>query len=386
MQDTTVYQRKGRKKWYLAYWCPVRMKRVWEVTPWSVDQPSGYKNALRLAAEKSRDAINMRDVAKRELFEAWVVKFLKDVYRSADQSRTLQRYLGAWDWIRVFIAENKIFHPRTVTYNHVLKFVEWRSNQRRHCKKLITRNTALLDVRVWSLIMREAMRREFADKNPCERLGLRRDPSKEKPAFTNEHLQIVLGHLAVKEGKLPVTERWMTNSFLIALYCACRLRATAIPMADVNLAANEVTIRDKGRNGVRKVRTIRIHPAVRPLFDELHAAGATETCTLPRMASKIWHSFFKIEHPELKAFTFHCTRVTTITRFAQAGVPEPQARAYVGHGRGKVHEIYQRLRAEDLTQCQKALDFGAPASSPPPPPNLRLLSDDAPEKGQNRCA
>jgi integrase len=80
------------------------------------------------------------------------------------------------------------------------------------------------------------------------------------------------------------------------------------------------------------------------------------------MVTKEWHWFLKGRAERgwqgvCPHATFHCTRVTVITRMARAGVPIQQAMAYVGHADQTVHRIYQRLQADDLTKCTEALRF-----------------------------
>ena len=45
-------------------------------------------------------------------------------------------------------------------------------------------NSALLDIRIWRLIMFEAIAREFASVNPCSKLGITADRPKEKQEIT----------------------------------------------------------------------------------------------------------------------------------------------------------------------------------------------------------
>lgn len=53
--------------------------------------------------------------------------------------------------------------------------------------------------------------------------------------------------------------------------------------------------------------------------------------------------------------SFHCTRVTVVTRLARAGVPLAQAMAFVGHSSSLVHRLYTRLRPADLSLATDAL-------------------------------
>ncbi len=357
--DTSVYQRTGRPCWYISYWDPATMKRKHATTRYRIDDPSSHKLALRLAMEKAQASAAFRAAAPAEVWSSWVERYLADRYRG--QPKTLQRYSSAWDWWRVYLQELKLDHPAAVRYKHVLGFIDWRSRQRRHCGKLVTRNTALTDLKVFGLIFREAVRRGFAPTNVVERLGLRRDPPAEKPEITDAEANLIRQLLVAREGGLPLQDRWMTITFEIALHHGCRLSETQVPMSAIDLQRGTIRFSAKGKNGVAKVYSNQIHPAIRPLLEKLKETGASITCRHPQMASKEWHLLLK-GHPDLKHLCFHSTRVTVITRLARAGVPIQQAMAYVGHASQTVHRIYTRLKAEDLTLCSAALAY-PPTSS-----------------------
>jgi len=51
---------------------------------------------------------------------------------------------------------------------------------------------------------------------------------------------------------------------------------------------------------------------------------------------------------DLPHLSFHCTRVTVVTRIARKGYCMAQAKAYVGHASDTVHAIYQRLTPPDV--------------------------------------
>lgn len=349
MSDTSVYARQGSPKWYVSYWCRKRLKRVHEATPWRVDDPSGRKAAMRFAAAKSAEAAAFRGTLKHEVWGAWVEKYLENRYRASPKTHT--RMGNAWDWLRVWLDHKEIAVPAALTYHHVIAYPEWRALQKRNCGKSVCRNTALLELKVLSLIMREAIRRGFATANPCERLGMRRDAPKQKPEMTDAEIATIRAALLVREGALTIDQRWMSVAFEIAVHQGCRLSETQVPLTAVTDSTIQFVA--KGRNGRPHVFTTTLHPGLRGLMAELRAAGATTTCALPRMASKVWHDFFL--EVGLGHLCFHCTRVTVITRLARAGVPIQQAMRFVGHASEAVHQIYQRLKTEDLSACVSAL-------------------------------
>jgi integrase len=78
---------------------------------------------------------------------------------------------------------------------------------------------------------------------------------------------------------------------------------------------------------------------------------------MPENFSKKWKVFFK--KCGFANLSFHCTRVTCVTRLARAGVDLRIAMDYIGHSSTLVHRIYQRLKPADHGAAIRAL-----ASSP----------------------
>lgn len=351
-RDASVYPRARSPYFWCSFWCPVALRRRHVSTGFRVDDPQGRKKALRFAQERSEEARAGRGAEKSERWGLWVEAWLREAYR--EQPRTLQRYLGAWDWLRVFLDEAKIAGPRGLTYNDVIAFVRWREGRVRNNGRNISRNTALCDVRVLSLIMREAARRGFVAANPAAQLGLRRVPPREKPEMTAEEIRRIERALEKREGHLPWKERWMSVSFAIAIRQGCRLRETMVDLRDVDERRGTIAFRAKGRGGgVAHVFTTSLHPELRGLFARLREEGAVRACEVPVMGSKVWHDFFR--EIGLGHLCFHCSRVTVITRLAREGVPIQQAMRFVGHASEAVHRIYQRLQTDDLGDCLRAV-------------------------------
>lgn len=355
MNAVSVYQRAGRTTWYVQYWCGKRQRRVNESSGFRLDDPQGKRKARNYALEHAAAGAIIRATAPHERWDAWVAAWIVDAYRA--RPRTQQRYLGAWSFLGAFLAEARIPIPRLLSYAHVLSFIEWRTSQAKASGRTPSRNTALLDVRVLSQVMREAMRRGFASSNPADRIGISKDAAREKPELTDAEIATIRADLA-----RPETPAWMRASFEIALHQGCRLRETSVDLRDVDVDRDTITFRAKGG----KVFATRLHPGLRPLMVSLKQARAPRTCDIPRMASLQWRRLF--DRLRLPHLCFHCLRVTCVTRMARAGVPVQQTMAYVGHASEIVHRVYQRLRAPDLTACVNALQFAPPPESKPAPP------------------
>lgn len=361
----------------MSYICPKSGKRLCKATRWRIDDPAGYKHALKFAADRSKDSRAMRASAKKEGWIMWVTDYLSERYRK--KPKTLTRYLNAWDWLRVYLEEKGIHHPEALDYVAARQYIPWRTQLRRHCGKVITFNTAMTELKIMGVIMGEALRRGYCGTNPCLRMGLKREDPAEKPEMTDEEIALIRQLVAEKESELKLPDRWMTTSFEIAIHHGCRLSETSMAMSAVDLVRQ--TLRFNAKGG--KVFTVRIHPGLLPHIQALKKAGATHTCRLPQMASKEWHTLLK-GRDELTHLCFHCTRVTVITRLARAGVPIQQAMAYVGHSSQAVHRIYQRLKADDLSLCTQALAFGMPAQGQHNAGHSSALAGGTGEKPQSQ--
>ena len=378
----SVYARKGSPFWWISYWHPKKQKRVHEATPYRLDAPQGKRKALDLADEKSKRARADKAETGKDRWECWVEVFIADHYPPATRKKTYDRMRGAWRQWREFLREAQVQVPRALNYNVVLEFVKWRSSQIKPSSgKKVSKNTALCDVRLMAVVMDEARRRGFADANPCDRLGIAKDPAKEKREFTDAEIDQI-------RSELKSRPEWMRVAFEIAIFQGCRLSETAMPLSQIDLDRRTIMFVAKGRGGKKHIFTTRLHDGLRPLIEDLIRRGRSTTCDMPAMASKEFHFFFK--EIGLKDACFHCTRVTVITRLARAGVPISIAMAYVGHASETIHRIYQKLQPADAASAAAAIVPGTqpvssrkaeatttldtavtaiqPGSVPPPPP------------------
>lgn len=350
MKYASVYKRDGSPRFSISYWSPKKQKRIHETTPFLIADPQGKRKALGLANERGKEAAADKSVKGTERWEKWAEGFLRERYKA--RPKTLARMLGAWKQWHTFLSEEQIRVPRGLDYNAVLRFIEWRRALKKPSGRFVTKNTALCDVRAMSVVMREAMRRNFAETNHCEKLGITKDPAKKKPEMTD-------GEIARIREALRTRPEWMRVSFEIAIHQGCRLSETSAPLSAIDFERNTITFAAKGRRGEKHIFTTQLHPALWPLLETLAQRKLELTCELPRMAAKEWHMFFR--EIKLDHLCFHCTRVTVITRMARAGVPISQAMAFVGHASETIHHIYQRLATSDLGRAVAAVSYGGDA-------------------------
>jgi hypothetical protein len=223
----------------------------------------------------------------------------------------------------------------------------------------LSRNTAILELKILSLIMGEAVRMGYADANPLTSIKIRRDKPAKKPELTDEDIA------EIRHALLDEPE-WMQISFEISFNTACQLRETRIPLSQFqNLdVAADVRRRTGGKprelaslrrrlprsarvlkspplscidfreskitfpspkGGEERAFSIPMPTAIRPLLERLANEKRHYTVEFPFQPSQRWQQFFmKVKKPHL---CFHCLRVTFVNRLRRGGVPREIAEA-----------------------------------------------------------
>lgn len=349
MSDISVYPRNKSPFYYISYTCPKRLKRVHEATPFRLDDPKGERKAYLLAAEKGEGATIMMSGAKVERFDVWVLPWLELQYRNSPKTKL--RYKGAWlKWRDFLRQEAKVDVPRALSYEHVRRFHEWRTSQVKPSGRIVSTNTALCDIKTMQAIMSEAIRRGFADDNPCKRIGINKDPARKAHRLTPEELALIEEKLPLWIAEKPEERSWMMTAYTIARYQGCRLRETRLNLkSQVDLRARQITFIAKGSNGKPHVFPTMMHEKVRPLLESLVAKKQAYSLEFPVCPSVYWRKFF--DSVGLTNAWFHCLRSTVATELAVGGAPISLAMRYMGHAKEAIHQAYQDINARDLTVC-----------------------------------
>lgn len=343
----SIYTREGSRFYWVKYRDPVTRKIKRESTKFLVISKDGKLGALREAAAHSFRELETPRSSEHELWQAWVPAFLNDRYK--DSPKTLSRANNAWAAILAFLTEKKLVNPRMVDYAAVNGYLPWRAGKTG--LRVVKHNTAVLEIKFFSVILREAVRRGFTVANACRELEVARVPAKRKEEITDEDQKII-------EAALKDAPRWMGEHWLFLMRMGARCSEAFTPLSEID--EHEGTIRMKIKGG--GYHTAPLHEDLVPLVALARKEKRKRLIEPPEYAPKRWHTFLKKlrdkSRPEeirlSREYSLHCTRVTVITRLLRKGYTPAQVCAYVGHSED-VNVIYRRLRPSDVRQLGAAL-------------------------------
>ena len=265
----------------------------------------------------------------------WVPGWINHHYTN---EQTVIRVRNAWAHLSGFFKTKKILHPEEVTYGICHEYMKWRTNAaacKEEKRRLGNWNTALTELRFLGTIMQEALSQGWILGNPCARLRLGRKNVKEKRPVSREEQERI-------EKELPNKPQWMQDSWLVGIKQGCRISEVKVPMSLLPHGTKVIPFKIKGG----RFHNAPLHKDLLPLIERRREEGATLLVDLPANASRDWNKWLtELGYEDL---SFHCLRVTVITRFAQADVTAEKAMQYVGHCSEMVHAIYRKLRPKDV--------------------------------------
>lgn len=204
-----------------------------------------------------------------------------------------------------------------------------------------------MELRLFAMLMGEAVRLGHADANPQMSLKVRQDKPAKKPELTAAEISEI-------RETVKTEKEWIRTAFEISLHRGCRLRETRIPLDCIDFAENKITF-SSPKGGEARAFSVPMPTALRPLFESLRDVGKTFTLEFPSQPSHRLREFFiKIKKPHM---CFHFLRVTYVNRLRRAGVPREAAMRLMNHSSQLVHQIYQREKVEDVVKWRDAVQF-----------------------------
>lgn len=337
----SFYPRNGSPYYWLRYQRP---DGTWadKSSKVRIDNNGSRRKIKQVVAEHTMRELGTDRTGQSNRFDVWVPGFLGEQYKNP---KTLARYTNAWSAVSTYLEHINVISPVQITYQLCRAYPHFRTNPPPDVMRPRTFNTALTELKVLSAILQEAVRRGYINANPCLKLGYKRTPPKQKPEITIDEQRKI-------ETALKNQDDWMKQSWLVAMRQGCRISETAVPLRNVDLHTKTISFLGKGD----RIHTAPLHDDLVPLMIAAQKNKRDRLVDLPKHAAKKWHQFFRrIGLPHL---SFHCTRVTVVTRLARQGHAIAQTKAYVGHASDTVHAIYQRLTPADVRH------LGAVLSSP----------------------
>jgi hypothetical protein len=261
------------------------------------------------------------------------------------RTSTPERYRVRWQFLQQWLRESEIAGPRNVTRELCLNYPAWRAQ--RHGR----RNVAIDDLKLLAMALDEAIQREYCDRNPARKLGLKRDPRQEKRPWTPEELDLVDRTLAEREPY-----GWMRCTYLLGRYQSMRLRGCQVPLDCIDLQAGVIRYSAnimKGRRELIQPIDLRLQPLLTDIVAHRLSAGHMTLCDVPQMASVDWHNF--LWSLGITGISHHSLRVTWISEAARKGIPESMAMRFSGHSSTLVHRLYAKFSPSDLAEVLKRL-------------------------------
>jgi integrase len=337
----SLYKKKRSPFWYMEWRDPKNGQSLNRSTKLRCQSVEQTRRARQLCAQRTADELEAPAAgANGSENWKWVDGFLRMDYTPP----TLTRYREAWLAFSTFLMELHITAPRQLQREEAAEYVAWRMEPPKDCGvRAACKNTALLDLKVVSRIMREAVARKLAPANPFLQLGFKKDQVKSRVDILPNELEMI--ELALKK----VTDEAMLISWAIAMKHGRRISETSLPLKDVDLKVGTITFRNKGG----KARTKLLHPDLVPMMRKFKGEGRERTFDLPPNFSKKWAKFF--DDIGLPHITFHSTRVRVATKLMEEGVDLRIAMDYVDHSSVLMHKIYLRQRPEHHQAAVEAL-------------------------------
>jgi len=344
----SIYVKQG--KYWLKYLDPIEGR--WKDKPTPLRFPADARKARQLKLETTAGELKHKThkVRYEERWNAWVPDYLRSRYASG---KTYDRYSNSWTHLGGFLEEKGITVPAAWKAEHNAQYVTWKEDQG------YSREVAIWDLGALAMLMNEAKRREFISAHKVSKSRIKRGDKAEKPALTDTQIAVLRTALAeaVADPRNVTSKNSWANlslAFEIALHTGCRLAETSIPFNRINLERETITFLPKGGKDAMFTAPI-IFPTFKiwliAIMDQRRRDDHSTTCDISSAASRDFGRLCRklgLKGPNGEKVTFHCLRVTFVTRAFEAGLSGEIVRKLVNHSDVIVNRLYQRFSIEGL--------------------------------------
>lgn len=285
------------------------------------------RRAQRMAEEASK--AEAQAGPQEGAFVEWAGRYLETHFGNA---RSKKRYLLAWSRCMEFARTRNVRHPADVRYGHAQEFMEWRKEQG------ASHNTARLELKLWSFVMQEALRRELCTKNGLALAKVPRVASKPKKELSPEDFAAARAAFA---GRAP----WMLTVFEVCAHLGCRFNEAEFGREDVDFEQGIIWLNDSKRKegDPRKRYAVPMPEGLARHLEEVFEKRDRTSGRLTGDQNRVFNSILKAA----TGATSHSLRVSFVTRCHRAGLSESQAMRLVNHSTRLVHAVYSKLNLSD---------------------------------------
>ncbi|MEA3212272.1 MAG: hypothetical protein QOE70_5329 [Chthoniobacter sp.] len=321
-----------------------------KATEYRKDNIGDRRQAKLLAERLSVEERARRAATGNETWDDWVDNWMITRYGNR-KTTTLGLYKRYWKYLRRWMAAEQIHAPAQVSFQTVLDYKAHRE------KAGVSINSIIHELKFLGVIMNEAVRR-FGGTNPCQKFGFERVPTKGKEPWKDVEVAKVAAAISTQND-------FIQASFILGYYQAARLRQCEVPLRDIDLKRRRITYwrslsgrpLTKGDKPFTQPLAKAAIPALTDLIARRRAAGHLSLCDVPMLPSLEWRRFLD-SLGDLRHLSHHGLRTTWITHAAlsRKKISREEAKAFVNHGSTAIHEIYQRLNADDVAHVADALD------------------------------
>jgi len=351
---------RDRKAWEKVIEKKMRLgeakKQVIFNVRWKKEQTNAELYRLEVTSNEKRSSISGGKAAH---WDQWVPNFVR---RRWTHKKTHNETIRMWMFFygEVLIPQD-IEHPAELTAEAWDICVdEWQKLKPNTGVATFNNNFGKLRT-----IMHEAVKRQYCSINPLIDYRLRgRTRKRIRYPFDDHELDLIWAELNAPSrsprgylsnpSKPPAKAsipwpRWMTISFALGIYHGARIQATRMHAHQINLRTGMVVFMEKGYAN----HEVPICPLATPYFEEIINNGSNALDVSENSMTSNFSTLFK--SIGLGQHSFHDTRRTCITRMALAGIPEQLARRYVNHASSLVHDIYIKIKPDEIVKVAQGL-------------------------------